>query len=168
MKKVIRLTESDLTRIVKRVINEGGYESVKKDLKVRKTANNITMGLFNGIGRMMIAFGKLKTMIKGDSFEHSQYKVAEGLMDDFIKMKKTLSTIKQLVKSYKEKDVKLHKSDFEDYDIDLNEILNDLESAYDKVRDLEDLVEDDVTIRNLKALEKSVDAVVELLDSIED
>jgi hypothetical protein len=168
MKKIVRLTESDLTRIVKRVINEAGYPSVKKDLKVRKTASNITMAIFNGVGRMMIAFGKLKTMIKGDSFEHGQYKVAEDLMDDFIKMKKTLSVLKQLVRSYNEKGVKLHKSDFEDYDIDLNGLLNDLESAYDKVRDLEDLAEDDATIKNIKALEKSVDEVVELLDSIED
>ena len=167
MKKIIRLTESDLTRIVKRVINEDRYPSVEKDLRLRKKANNITMGLFNGIGKMMIAFGKFKSMLKGDSFEHAQYKVAEGMMDDFMRMKKTLSTLKQLVRSYKEKGVKLYKSDFEDYDIDLNEILNDLESVYDKIRDLEDYAEDEATERNLKALEKTVDEVVELLDSID-
>lgn len=88
MKRVIKLTERDLTRIVRRVMNEDRYPSVEKDLKVRKTANNITMGLFNGIGKMMIAFGKFKSMLNGDSFEHAQYKVAEGMTDDFMRMKK--------------------------------------------------------------------------------
>lgn len=72
-----------------------------------------------------------------------------------------------MVGSYKEKGVKLYKSDFEDYDIDLNKILNNLESVFDKIRDLEDYAEDEPTKRNLKALEKTVDQVVELLDSID-
>ena len=59
MKKVIRLTESDLTRIVKRVINEGeGFKSNKKEdteLDLRRKLNAIFFGkdennLFSGSG----------------------------------------------------------------------------------------------------------------------
>ena len=59
MKKVIRLTENDLTRIVKRVINEGeGFKSNKKEdaeLDLRRKLNAIFFGkdennLFSGSG----------------------------------------------------------------------------------------------------------------------
>jgi hypothetical protein len=64
--------------------------------------------------------------------------------------------------------MKLHKSDFEDYDIDLEFLLNSLEKIYDKVRELEEMAEDDATIKNLGVLERSLDKIVDLLDSIED
>jgi Zn-dependent oligopeptidase len=64
--------------------------------------------------------------------------------------------------------MKLRKSDFEDYDIDLESLLNKLSEIYDKVRELEEMVEDDATIKNLNALERSLDKIVDLLDNIED
>ena len=59
MKKVIRLTENDLTRIVRRVMNEGeGFKSNKKEdaeLDLRRKLNAIFFGkdennLFSGSG----------------------------------------------------------------------------------------------------------------------
>ena len=59
MKKITRLTERDLTRIVRRVINEGeGFKSNKKEdaeLGLRKKLNDIFFGkdennLFSGSG----------------------------------------------------------------------------------------------------------------------
>jgi hypothetical protein len=79
-----------------------------------------------------------------------------------------LSILKQLVSSFEKRDMKLHKSDFEDYDIDLEFLLNSLEKIYDKVRELEEMAEDDATIKNLGVLERSLDKIVDLLDKIED
>jgi len=89
-------------------------------------------------------------------------------MDDFLDLRETLSILKQLVSSFEKRDMKLHKSDFEDYDIDLEFLLNSLEKIYDKVRELEEMAEDDATIKNLGVLERSLDKIVDLLDSIED
>jgi hypothetical protein len=168
MKKIVRLTESDLTRIVKRVMNEGGYESIEKEMKNRRIASKGATGLFGMISKLMIGFGKFKSMLKGDSFEYAQYKVASVLMDDFLDLRETLSILKQLVSSFEKRDMKLRKSDFEDYDIDLESLLNKLSEIYDKVRELEEMVEDDATIKNLNALERSLDKIVDLLDNIED
>jgi hypothetical protein len=168
MRKIIKLTESDLTRIVKRIINEGGYASIEKEMKTSRMASKGVTGLFGMIGKLMIGFGKLKTMLKGDSFEHAQYEVASELMDDFLDLRETLSILKQLVSSFEKRDMKLRKSDFEDYDIDLEFLLNSLEKIYDKVRELEEMAEDDATIKNLGVLERSLDKIVDLLDSIED
>jgi len=168
MRKIIKLTESDLTRIVKRVMNEGGYASIEKEMKNRRIASKGATGLFGMIGKLMIGFGKLKTMLKGDSFEHAQYEVASELMDDFLDLRETLSILKQLVSSFEKRDMKLRKSDFEDYDIDLEFLLNKLSELYDKIRELEEMAEDDATIKNLGVLERSLDKIVDLLDSIED
>jgi hypothetical protein len=168
MKKIVRLTESDLTRIVKRVINEGGYASIEKEMKNRRIASKGVTGLVGMISKLMIGFGKFKSMLKGDSFEHAQYKVASVLMDDFLDLRETLSILKQLVSSFEKRDMKLRKSDFEDYDIDLESLLNKLSEIYDKIRELEEMVEDDATIKNLNALEKLLDKIVDLLDNIED
>jgi CII-binding regulator of phage lambda lysogenization HflD len=168
MKKIIRLTESDLTRIVKRVMNEGGYESIEKEMKNRSIASKGATGLFGMISKLMIGFGKFKSMLKGDSFEYAQYKVASKLMDDFLDLRETLSILKQLVSSFEKRDMKLRKSDFEDYDIDLESLLNKLSEIYDKIRELEEMTDDDATIKNLNALEKLLDKIVDLLDNIED
>ena len=168
MKRIIRLTESDLTRIVKRVMNEGGYPSIEKEMKNRRIASKGATGLLGMIGKLMIGFGKLKATLKGDSFEHAQYKIGSVLMDDFLDLRETLSILKQLVSSFEKRDMKLRKSDFEDYDIDLESLLNKLSEIYDKVRELEEMVEDDETIKNLNALENSWDKIVDLLDNIED
>ena len=49
MKKIIKLTESDLTRIVKRVINEGSKEKIEKIFtnKVLENKSNILSELEN-------------------------------------------------------------------------------------------------------------------------
>ena len=107
-------------------------------------------------------------MLKGDSFEHAQYEIASELMDDCLDLRETLSILKQLFSSFEKRDMKLHKSDFEDYGIDLEFLLNSLEKIYDKVRELEEMAEDDATIKNLGVLERSLDKIVDLLDKIED
>jgi hypothetical protein len=168
MKKIIRLTESDLTRIVKRVMNEGGYPSIEKEMRTHRMATKGTTGLFGMVSKLMIGFGKLKAMLKGDSFEHAQYKIGSELMDDFLSLRETFSILKKLVSSFEKRGMKLRKSDFEDYDIDLEDLLNSLEKIYDKVRELEVMVEDEATIKNLAVLEKSLDKIVDLLDNIED
>jgi cell fate (sporulation/competence/biofilm development) regulator YlbF (YheA/YmcA/DUF963 family) len=107
-------------------------------------------------------------MLKGDSFEYAQYKVASKLMDDFLDLRETLSILKQLVSSFEKRDMKLRKSDFEDYDINLESLLNKLSEIYDKIRELEEMTDDDATIKNLNALERLLDKIVDLLDNIED
>jgi hypothetical protein len=168
MKRIIKLTESDLTRIVKRVMNEGGYGSIEKEMKNRRIASKGATGLFGMISKLMIGFGKFKSMLKGDSFEHAQYEVASELMDDFLDLRETLSILKQLVSSFEKRDMKLRKSDFEDYDIDLEFLLNKLSDLYDKIRELEEMTDDEMTIKNINVLERSLDKIVDLLDKIED
>ena len=67
MKKIIRLTESDLTRIVKRVIEEGGYQGIKNDLEYQTGIHDIGDAIMSGLTKVTASIMRLISMAKGDS-----------------------------------------------------------------------------------------------------
>jgi|LakMenEpi03Aug12_release.lakeMendotaPanAssembly.Ray.scaffolds.fasta_scaffold839263_1 hypothetical protein len=168
MKKVIRLTETDLTRIVKRVIEEGGYDGIKKELKVRRISSNLAGKMVHNITKLILGFKKLKSNLQNDITEYNFSTAAKGLLNDFSKMSLTLIKLKEFMLVFDERGMRLHKSDFEDYDVNLEEILDDLEKCYDKIRELEEIVDDKDILGLINGLEEKVDEIVELLYNIPD
>jgi hypothetical protein len=87
MKKIIRLTESDLTRIVRRVINEQGdpaltYYNDKRKKRGYDTPNDIEERL---IILFLMSKGKSRLEaikeLNGSNFESIQYSNDEDIMD---------------------------------------------------------------------------------------
>lgn len=49
MKRIVRLTESDLTRIVRRVINESSRNMINEDYNLKPVPANYSVGWMNGL-----------------------------------------------------------------------------------------------------------------------
>ena len=62
MKKIIKLTESDLSRIVKRVIKESGYQGIKNDLEYESGIYSIAEKLANEIYNFIETKNQLKSV----------------------------------------------------------------------------------------------------------
>ena len=66
MKKVIRLTESDLTRIVKRVVNEN---TINESVIHKKTLSQLTKDPYvNKKGTVELTPNGVKLMLDGENF----------------------------------------------------------------------------------------------------
>jgi hypothetical protein len=168
MKKIIRLTETDLTRIVRRVIEEGGFQGIKNDLEHEGGLHDIGHKIGNEIYNFIETKNQFKAMLKGDSYEFNKSRVFKTIVFEMSRLYTKMTKLKKLISLFEEKDMKLTKSDLGDYGFDISDLLDELESHYNKVGELKDLASDDEVMEFLDGYENTINDIVELLDSISD
>jgi hypothetical protein len=168
MKKVIRLTESDLTRIVRRVIKESGFQGIKNDLEDEGGLYDIGHKIGNEIYNFIETKNQFKAMLKGDSYEFNKSRVFKTIVFEMSRLYTKMTKLKKLISLFEEKDMKLTKSDLGDYGFDISDLLDELESHYNNVGELKDLASDDEVMEFLDEYENTINDIVELLDSISD
>ena len=168
MKKIIRLTESDLTRIVKRVINEGGYQGIKNELIHDKGLLDFTTTVMHALLSLGGTIKKVKSLLKGDIFGIYQTNIALALSRKITVMMKRLTLLERLIRSFKEREMTLSKSDLDDYGFNLSKFLDDLQSRYDEIDELRDLTDDEGILEILDGYEEDINKLVDLLYEIPD
>lgn len=168
MKKVIRLTESDLTRIVKRVIEEGGYQGIKNDLEYQTGIHDIVDTILTGLVKVTGSIMRLKSIIKGDSYNFEKIGVSDKLLRIGANQFKKLKALEKLIFLFEERGMKITKSDLGDYGFEIEELLNDLEKGYDEIDELKNIVDDEDLIIGLEDYENNLNEIVDLLYEIPD
>ncbi len=168
MKRIIKLTETDLTRIVKRVISEGGYEGIKRDLEHVGGIYDIGQQIGDGIDNFRQTKKQLKAILMGDGYEFHKSGILKVILREISVLYTKLVKLRKLVSLFEERDMKLTKSDLGDYGFEIYDLLDMLNSHYDKVNELKDSASDDEIMRYLNSYERTLDKTVELLDSIPD
>jgi hypothetical protein len=168
MKKIIRLTESDLTRIVKRVINEGGYQGIKNDLEYSSGINNVAELIITKLVKAFTFMVRLKDIIKGDSYDFEKIDVAERLLKKSTRAFTKFSKLKKLLSLFEERGMVITKSDLGDYGLDIEGLLNNLESSYNEINELKDITDDKDLINDLDIYESTLNDIVELLYNLPD
>jgi hypothetical protein len=168
MKRIIRLTESDLTRIVKRVIEEGGFQGIKNDLEYDGGLYDIGNKIGNEIYNFIETKNQFKAILKGDSYEFNKSRIFKTIVFETSRLFTKMNKLKKLISLFEERDMKLTKSDLGDYGFDISDLLDELESHYNKVGELKDLTTDDEFMGFLNDYENTINNIVELLDSISD
>jgi len=168
MKKVIRLTESDLTRIVKRVIKEGGFQGIKNDLEYEEGLHNITKYLLKKIIKFRDTINKLKSILKGSSYDFKKTEFFMDFVENTNDFYLKIEMFKKLISIFKERDMKLTKRDINDYGFDLSEMLNDLEDRYNEIDEFKNLTDDEEILSLLDKYENEANILVDLLYEIPD
>jgi hypothetical protein len=166
MKKIVRLTENDLTRIVKRVIREGGYSGIKNELKYDKGLLDITTGLMSATLRFGETIRKIKAMLSGDTFDYYKSNVILSLSKKINQIFKRVKLLERLIRSFNEREMVLSKSDLDDYGFDLSKFLDDLSSRYDELYDLKNMTDDEELLDMLRTYEEDMNTLVDLLYEI--
>ena len=168
MKKVVRLTERDLTRIVKRVINEGGYQGIKNELDHTQGLIEIASGFLMLKRNLEHSLHKMLSIITNNPYGVVTADYDRLMTKKVTNLVKTFQRLKKLISIYEQKEMTLSKSDLEDYGVDINTLLSDLEKSYEEISHVRDITDDENTISNMNRYEKLIDDIVEKLDSIED
>jgi hypothetical protein len=168
MKKIVRLTESDLTRIVKRVIKEGGYDGIKNELIYDKGLLDVTTGLMSTILRFGETIRKVKAILTGNSFDYYKSNIVLSLSKRINQTFKRVKLLERLIRSFNEREMMLSKSDLDDYGFDLSKFLDDLSSRYDELYNLKNMTDDKELLDMLRTYEEDMNTLVDLLYEIPD
>jgi len=168
MKKIIRLTESDLTGIVKRVIEEGGYQGIKNDLEYQTGIHDIGDAIMSGLTKVTASIMRLISMAKGDSSYYKKINISEKLLRKSLDTFKKLKNLKKLISLFEERGMAINKSDLGDYGFDIETLLNDLDVRYNEIEEFKNLVDDQDLINDLEDYENNLNEIVDLLYEIPD
>ena len=166
MKKVIKLSESDLTRIVKRVIKESGYQGIKNDLEYESGIYSIAEKLANEIYNFIETKNQLKSILRGDSYEYNKSSVFKNLFKKFTIIAKKMESLQKLLSLFEEREMILTKSDLGDYGFEISDLLDSLEDSYNEVEELKDITTDEDVLGFLEEYENNINEIVDLLDNI--